>query len=166
MSEGTCFSVDHLSDTGRIFLALRFLPASSLWCLKLLPLVSPRGGQLIDAMMRGANRHEKEYVVKVDKEVTPAFLEAMSKGMYLKDLDANTRPCTCEMIGKFTFRIVLTQGLNRQIRRMCAALGYEVKSLKRLRVMNVNLGKLKPGEYRQVQGEELDTLLSLAGRKQ
>lgn len=123
-------------------------------------------GELIDAMMRGANRHEKEYVVKVDKEVTPAFLEAMSKGMYLKDLDANTRPCTCEMIGKFTFRIVLTQGLNRQIRRMCAALGYEVKSLKRLRVMNVNLGKLKPGEYRQVQGEELDTLLSLAGRKQ
>lgn len=123
-------------------------------------------GELIDAMMRGANRHEKEYVVKVDKEVTQDFLVAMSKGMYLKDLGANTRPCLCEMVGKFTFRIVLTQGLNRQIRRMCAALGYEVKSLKRMRVMNVNLGKLKPGEYRKVEGEELETLLTLTGRKE
>ena len=76
-------------------------------------------GELIDAIMRGANRHEKEYVVKVNKEITPEFVEKMEKGVYLKELEQTTRPCRVKPIGKYTFHIVLTQGLNRQIRRMC-----------------------------------------------
>lgn len=120
-------------------------------------------GNLIDAMMRGANRHEKEYVVKVDKEITEEFVKSMSAGMYLAELKSNTRPCQVEKVGKFTFRIILTQGLNRQIRRMCKTLGYEVKSLKRERVMNIKLGKLVPGKYKEVTGEELEKLYRLAG---
>ena len=102
-------------------------------------------GDLINAMMRGANRHEKEYIVKTDKEITPDFLEIMRKG-------------EIEQIGKFTFRIVLTQGVNRQIRRMCEACGYRVKALKRIRIMNILLGDLKPGKWREVIGEELEQL--------
>ena len=115
-------------------------------------------GDLINAMMRGANRHEKEYIVKTDREITPDFLEKMAKGIYLKDLDITTRECEIEQIGKFTFRIVLTQGVNRQIRRMCEACGYRVKALKRIRIMNVLLGDLKPGKWREVTGEELEQL--------
>lgn len=104
-------------------------------------------GDLIQAMMRGANRHEKEYLVKVDKEITHDFLSQLENGIYLKDLDVKTRECDTEKIGKYTFRIVLTQGVNRQIRRMCAHCGYQVRSLKRIRVMHITLGDLKPGEY-------------------
>ncbi len=120
-------------------------------------------GNLIDAMMRGANGHEKEYVVKVNKEITEDFVNKMSSGMYLEELKSKTRPCKVEMVGKFTFRIILTQGLNRQIRRMCKTLGYEVTSLKRERVMNIKLGKLVPGKYEEVTGEELEKLYRLAG---
>lgn len=122
-------------------------------------------GELIDAMMRGANRHEKEYVVKVDKEITESFLKEMSQGVYLKELDITTRQCKIEKIGKLTFGIVLTQGVNRQIRRMCQACGYQVKSLKRIRVMNIVLGKLKPGEYVEVTGENLERLYRDAGMR-
>ena len=115
-------------------------------------------GDLINAMMRGANRHEKEYIGETDREITPDFLEKMAKGIYLKDLDITTRECEIEQIGKFTFRIVLTQGVNRQIRRMCEACGYRVKALKRIRIMNVLLGDLKPGKWREVTGEELEQL--------
>ncbi len=121
-------------------------------------------GNLIDAMMRGANRHEKEYLVKVDREITGEFVKHMSAGMYLEELKVNTRPCQVEKVGKFTFRIILTQGLNRQIRRMCRVLGYEVTSLKRERVMNITLGKLVPGKYKEITGEELEKLYQLAGR--
>lgn len=119
-------------------------------------------GNLIDAMMRGANGHEKEYVVKVNKEITEDFLKKMGAGVYLKELDMKTRPCKIERIGKYTFRIILTQGLNRQIRRMCKELGYSVMQLKRERVMNIKLGKLTPGGYRKVTGEELERLYQLA----
>ncbi|MBP5198063.1 MAG: pseudouridine synthase [Lachnospiraceae bacterium] len=122
-------------------------------------------GDLINAMMRGSNRHEKEYVVKTDREIEQNFAEKMSAGMYLKELKSNTRPCEVTIIGKNTFRIILTQGLNRQIRRMCENLGVKVKSLKRLRVVNVELGNLKPGEYRQVSGEELKKLYEICGMK-
>ena len=122
-------------------------------------------GKLIDALMRGANRHEKEYVVKVKKEITPEFLDAMSKGVYLAELDKRTRPCKVEQTGKFTFHIVLTQGLNRQIRRMCRELEYQVHSLKRIRVANIELGNLKPGEYRILKGNELKELYRIAGSK-
>ena len=120
-------------------------------------------GDLINAMMRGANRHEKEYIVKVDKEITPDFLSKMSGGIYLKELDIATRECEVEKIGKFTFRIVLTQGVNRQIRRMCKVCGYQVKNLKRIRVVNILLDNLKPGEYREIEGEELKQLYRTCG---
>ncbi len=123
-------------------------------------------GNLIDAMMCGANRHEKEYVVKVNKEITGEFVEKMSEGMYLAELKTQTRPCQVEKVGKFTFRIILTQGLNRQIRRMCKTLGYEVTALKRERVMNIKLGKLVPGKYIEINGEELEQLYRLAGLRE
>lgn len=120
-------------------------------------------GELIDRMMRGANRHEKEYIVKVNKEITEAFILNMEKGIWLKELEVTTRPCSAAKTGKYTFRIVLTQGLNRQIRRMCNALGYEVRSLKRIRIMNIELNALKPGQYRELIGEELRMLYEDAG---
>ena len=115
-------------------------------------------GNLIQSMMKGANRHEKEYVVKVNKEITPDFLEKMSRGVYLKDLDLATRECELKKIGKYTFQIVLTQGVNRQIRRMCATFGYQVRSLKRVRVMHITLENLKPGEYRELSSEDVQKL--------
>ncbi len=121
-------------------------------------LIMTNDGDLIQSMMRGANGHEKEYIVKVDKELTEEFKSSMEQGIYLSELERTTRPCQVSIEGKYTFRIVLTQGLNRQIRRMCEALGYQVKSLKRVRVVNVELGSLKPGEYREVAGEELRAL--------
>ena len=126
-------------------------------------LIMTNDGDLIDAMMRGANGHEKEYVVKVDRELTDDFPDQMRKGVFLKELDVTTRPCEAALMGKYTFRIILTQGLNRQIRRMCETLGYRVKSLKRVRVMNITLGDLKPGEYRQLEAGERDALYEMAG---
>lgn len=128
-------------------------------------LILTNDGELIDRMMRGANRHEKEYIVKVNKEITPDFLLKMAQGVYLKDLDITTRQCEIFQIGKFTFKIILTQGVNRQIRRMCKTLGYEVKALKRVRVMNLTLGTLKEGQYEEVTGADLETLYQLAGLK-
>lgn len=120
-------------------------------------------GELIDGMMRGANRHEKEYVVKVNKEINRDFLNRMSQGIFLKELNITTRECKVEQTGKFTFHIVLTQGVNRQIRRMCKVLGYEVMTLKRVRVMNITLDNLKTGEYVEITGQELRKLYQDAG---
>ncbi len=117
--------------------------------------------------MRGANRHEKEYIVKTDREITDDFLWRMSHGIYLRELDITTRECEVQRMGKRTFRIVLTQGVNRQIRRMCMELGYQVKGLKRIRVMHVTLGELKPGEYVELAEEEIRRLYrecGMAGR--
>ncbi len=111
-------------------------------------------GDLIQEMMKGANRHEKEYIVKVDKEITSDFLRKMGSGIYLKDLKIKTRECKLKQIGKYTFKIVLTQGVNRQIRRMCAACGCRAKEIKRIRVMNVTLGNLKPGEFVELSEQE------------
>ncbi|XCP86453.1 pseudouridine synthase [Roseburia hominis] len=119
-------------------------------------LLMTNNGDIINKMMRAGNRHEKEYKVTVDKLVTEEFLRNMSKGVPI--LDTVTRPCKTEKIGKYKFRIILTQGLNRQIRRMCEALGYQVKSLLRVRVMNIELGDLKPGEYRNLTDQELNEL--------
>lgn len=120
-------------------------------------------GDLIHAMMRGANGHEKEYIVKVNKEITEDFLEKMSQGVYLKELDITTRPCEVQKIGKYTFSIVLTQGVNRQIRRMCKTLGYQVSALKRIRIMNIMLDKLQQDKWREISGAELETLYRMAG---
>lgn len=115
-------------------------------------------GDLIQHMMRGSEGHEKEYVVKVDKEITEEFLERMRKGVHLPELKLTTKPCEVRQIGKFTFDIILTQGVNRQIRRMTKELGYTVKSLKRIRVVNIELANLKPGQYFQVIGDKLQVL--------
>ena len=115
-------------------------------------------GDLINAMMRGVNCHEKEYVVKVDKKITPDFLSDMEKGVHLKELELTTRPCEIREIGPYTFQIILTQGVNRQIRRMCETLGYQVKSLKRIRVMSIKADGLKPGEYRELNSSEMEQL--------
>lgn len=115
-------------------------------------------GNLIHAMMQGSNGHEKEYVVKVHKEITDEFIQKMAEGIYLQELKIRTKPCKIEKIGKFTFKIVLTQGVNRQIRRMTGELGYRVKELKRIRVVNIQLANLKPGEFRQIKDEELRVL--------
>ncbi|MCI9082814.1 MAG: 23S rRNA pseudouridine(2604) synthase RluF [Lachnospiraceae bacterium] len=111
-------------------------------------------GELVNKMMRSGNFHEKEYIVKVNREITEEFIHGMASGVYLKELDASTRPCQVEKIGKRTFRVVLTQGMNRQIRRMCEVFHYRVVDLKRVRIMNIRLGDLKEGAYRKVTKEE------------
>lgn len=116
-------------------------------------------GDIINKMMRAGNRHEKEYKVTVDKPITPEFLEKMGAGVPI--LDTVTRPCKIRQIGKYKFDIILTQGLNRQIRRMCEYFGYKVTRLERIRVMNITLGNLKPGEYRKVTEKELEELYEL-----
>ena len=122
-------------------------------------LLMTNNGDIINKMMRAGNKHEKEYKVMVDKEITDEFLQKMASGVPI--LDTVTRPCKIEKIGKYTFKIILTQGLNRQIRRMCEALGYEVKKLFRTRVMNIEIGNLKPGQYRKLTDKELDDLYEL-----
>ncbi len=126
-------------------------------------LILTNDGELIDRMMRGANRHEKEYTVKVNRKITPDFLSRMEKGIYLKELDVTTRECQIEQTGKFTFQIILTQGVNKQIRRMCEALGYQVLMLKRVRIMNITLQGLNPGQFREITEEEAEELYRLAG---
>ena len=115
-------------------------------------------GELINCLMKGSNGHEKEYEVKINKEVTQNFIDKMSSGIYLKELNITTRPCKVEKVGKFTFRIVLTQGVNRQIRRMCKTQNCYVTHLKRVRVTNIRLANLKIGEFREIDGIELQTL--------
>ena len=115
-------------------------------------------GDLIQAMMKSANGHEKEYVVEVDKEISDAFVKDMAKGVYLEDLDQTTKTCVVRKNGKKSFNIILTQGLNRQIRRMCEAFGYKVTKLKRIRILNIELGNLDYSEYRIIRGQELKEL--------
>jgi 23S rRNA pseudouridine2604 synthase len=109
-------------------------------------------GDLVNKIMRAGNYHEKEYLVEVDKPVTEDFLNGMSGGVPI--LDTVTRPCTIRKTGRNSFRIVLTQGLNRQIRRMCEYFGYRVLSLKRVRIMQLTLDGLKEGEYREITDKE------------
>jgi 23S rRNA pseudouridine2604 synthase len=111
-------------------------------------------GDLIDHMMRGANLHEKEYIVTVDKELTEEICEKLRKGIFLPELNVKTRPCKVIIKDKNVMSVTLTQGLNRQIRRMCSQVGLKVKKLKRIRIMNVTVSGLKPGEYRALNKEE------------
>lgn len=122
-------------------------------------LIMTNDGDLVDKMMRARNFHEKEYEVTVNKAVDEDFLSRMSKGVFLRELNVKTRPCKIVKTGRNSFKIILTQGLNRQIRRMCAECGFEVKKILRIRVMNILLGDLKPGEFREIVGEERDTLI-------
>lgn len=113
-------------------------------------------GDLVNKIMRAGNYHEKEYQVQVNHPITEAFLERMRQGVPI--LDTVTRPCKVWKTGKCGFSIVLTQGLNRQIRRMCEYLGYRVTALKRVRIMNIRLDGMKKGELRPVKGQELEML--------
>ena len=121
-------------------------------------LILTNDGDLIDEMMRGANNHEKEYAVRVNKTVLETDLEKLAKGIYLPDLGVKTKPCKVRKTGERTFRIILTQGLNRQIRRMCNTVGYHVASLTRVRVVNLQLGNLEEGQYREATEEEVKRL--------
>lgn len=118
-------------------------------------------GELVNKMMRSGNRHEKEYIVRVNRDITKDFLEKMAAGVYLEELDATTRACKVQSLGKRTFRIVLTQGMNRQIRRMCEKFNYRVVDLKRTRIMNIQLGDLKEGMSRRISAEEWNKLQEL-----
>ena len=114
-------------------------------------------GSIVNNILKGSNYHEKEYVVTVDKPVTDDFIKKMSTGVRI--IDQVTRPCKVAKVKKHVFNIVLTQGLNRQIRRMCGELGYNVQKLKRIRIMNIELGTLPVGQYRKVTDSELKELM-------
>lgn len=115
-------------------------------------------GDIVNKILRSSNNHEKEYEVLVNKPVTKEFVEAMQNGVPV--LETITKKCIVKKRGKHKFKIVLTQGINRQIRRMCEHLGYEVKQLRRIRIMNIKLD-VKQGEYRHFTGSELNTLNQL-----
>lgn len=118
-------------------------------------------GEIMDRILRSANGHEKEYIVTVNKKIDSEFIRKMSGGIYLEELERTTNKCLVEKLSSQSFRIILTQGLNRQIRRMCAACGYKVIKLKRIRIMNIELGDLKTGEYKDVTKAEYDKLLRM-----
>jgi 23S rRNA pseudouridine2604 synthase len=115
-------------------------------------------GDIVNEILRAENKHEKEYIVTVDKPITSEFLKKMSAGVNI--LDTTTLPCKVEQLSKYVFKIILTQGLNRQIRRMCSALGYSVVRLQRIRIMNINLGNLPVGQWRDLTKKEKNQLFS------
>lgn len=116
-------------------------------------------GDLANEISKASNSHEKEYVVTVNNQVTESFLDKMRRGMHLDELNADTMPCVCTKTGNREFHIILKQGLNRQIRRMCAACGYRVETLKRIRIMNIHLGNIPQGNFRNVTDAEFDKLI-------
>jgi 23S rRNA pseudouridine2604 synthase len=119
-------------------------------------------GDIVNEVLRAEHAHEKEYIVSVDRPITPEFVEQMSAGVRLSD--ATTKPCKVMKLGPKVFRIVLTQGLNRQIRRMCEALGYTVETLQRVRIMHIRLGELPLGRWRQLSAQEIAPLLPKPAR--
>ncbi|ACA42107.1 23S rRNA pseudouridine(2604) synthase RluF [Lysinibacillus sp. fkY74-1] len=116
-------------------------------------------GDIVNKILRAENHHEKEYIVQVDKPITEQFINKMSAGVDI--LDTTTLPCYVEKISDKVFKIILEQGLNRQIRRMCSALGYSVKRLQRIRIMNIKLGNLKVGQWRDLTDKEQTELFKL-----
>ena len=115
-------------------------------------------GDLMQLLMRGANNHEREYLVRVNKPLTDEFLSSMEKGVFLPELNVTTKMCSIRKISDVTFTITLKQGLNRQIRRMCRAFDYHVRFLKRVRIENIQLGDMEPGSFRELEKDELAEL--------
>lgn len=145
--------VDHVNYPERIFHIGRLdKPSEGLILLT-------NDGNIVNKILRAENDHEKEYIVRVDQPIDDVFVKKMSSGIPI--LDTITKPCQVTALSEFTFKIILTQGLNRQIRRMCAFLGYEVVTLKRVRIMNISLGDLKSGQWRYLTDGELKKLMSL-----
>lgn len=124
-------------------------------------LLMTNDGDIVNKILRAGNSHEKEYIVTVDRRITDDFLKRMSNGLPI--LNTVTKKCNVERIGRFVFKIVLIQGLNRQIRRMCEYLGYEVVALKRTRIMNIELGELPVGKWRELTNKELTELKDSLG---
>ena len=120
-------------------------------------------GSLTNSLLRAANYHEKEYIVKVNKDIDDAFINKMANGIYLDELKTKTRKCKVKKLNKNTFSIVLTQGLNRQIRRMCLACGMKVQKLNRVRIVNIKLDGLAVGDYRNLSDEEVKKLYKELG---
>ncbi|MGC6431269.1 MAG: pseudouridine synthase [Jejuia sp.] len=114
-------------------------------------------GDIVNKILRASNNHEKEYIVTVDKPISQTFIDRMSSGIYLEELKQKTKKCKVEKLNTYKFKIILTQGLNRQIRRMCAYLNYEVQTLKRVRIMNIKLDT-PIGKYRELTPEEFEEL--------
>ncbi len=147
--------VDFINHTERIFHIGRLdKPSEGL-------LLMTNDGDIVNKILRAGNRHEKEYIVKVDRRITDDFIKRMSTGVPI--LETVTKKCEVEKIGRYVFKITLIQGLNRQIRRMCEHLGYEVVTLKRLRIMNISLGNLPVGEWRDLTDAELSDLKNSLG---
>lgn len=146
--------IDYLNYPKRIFPVGRLDKASEGL------LILTNDGDIVNKVLRARNNHEKEYIVTVDKPITDHFIRKMSNGVPI--LDTITKKCEVEKMGQNVFRIILTQGLNRQIRRMCEFLGYEVKKLKRIRIMNLKLD-MPYGKYREITPEEMKTLYDLIG---
>ena len=124
-------------------------------------LLLTNNGDIVNKMMRSGNMHEKEYIVTVNRPVTESFLHGLANGVPLVELNTTTRKCHVKQVGKKEFKIILTQGLNRQIRRMCEYFGYRVQKLVRTRIMNIELGDLPAGTYRNVTPEEYRQLQAL-----
>ena len=142
--------VDYISFGSRIFPIGRLdKPSEGLIFLT-------NDGDIVNKILRAGNNHEKEYIVTVDKAITPEFIRRMGNGIPI--LDTVTKKCFVEQVSKHVFRIILTQGLNRQIRRMCEYLGYEVTKLKRTRIMNISLGKLAVGQWRYLSKSEMSEI--------
>jgi len=116
-------------------------------------------GDIVNKILRAGNNHEKEYIVTVNKPITENFIQQMGNGIPI--LETVTKKCFVEQTGKFQFRIILTQGLNRQIRRMCSYLEFEVMKLRRIRIMNITLEGLKTGEWREFSKTEMETINEL-----
>jgi 23S rRNA pseudouridine2604 synthase len=121
-------------------------------------LLMTNDGDIVNKILRAGNSHEKEYFVKVERPITSEFIRRMGNGVPLDELETTTKKCFVEQVSRFVFRIVLVQGLNRQIRRMCEYLDYEVVELKRERIMNIELGELPYGEWRDLTKEEVQGL--------
>jgi len=121
-------------------------------------LLMTNDGDIVNKILRAGNKHEKEYIVKVDRPITKDFIMRMGSGVPLAELETTTKPCKVEQLSRFVFKIVLVQGLNRQIRRMCEYLGYDVAELQRIRIMNLTLGDLPLGEWRDLTNKEINEL--------
>ncbi len=139
--------IDYINFPQRIFPIGRLDKASSGLILL------TNDGDIVNKILRHENQHEKEYVVTVDRPITSKFLKRMQNGVPI--LDTVTKKCTLQQLNKTTFKIILTQGLNRQIRRMCEYLGYNVRTLKRIRIMHLDLGQLKVGKWRKLSAAEV-----------
>lgn len=144
--------VDFIGHSERIFHVGRLdKPSEGL-------LLMTNDGDIVNKILRAGNKHEKEYIVRVDRPITDGFIKKMSQGVPLAELETTTKKCKVERVSRFVFKIILIQGLNRQIRRMCEYFEMEVVALKRLRIMNIELGELPTGAWRDLTKEELQGL--------